>query len=364
MISVYDFFECESSLIVLADQVLMIFTRVEARVRHRVPTVAHHLHESLSRQVAPLLDQLVCSGMSGRDHASHGRQILWFQSACSVDRGRSESPLWSAPPPTSGSDVTSLVGAVTGDPWCDDVAVTRLVLWDIDGTLLDADGFGWRLTQRAYLEVCGSPLATSVARAGRTDRSINLELLAANGRDDSDLAALCHAIGVLAETSRDDLHAGGGRALPGALETIAVLSAQPGVVQSVLTGNLRSLGLVKLGAFGLLDRLDLGVAAFGDDHVVRADLVEVARERFLARDESASVPDIVLIGDTPLDVAAARGSGVAIVAIATGQYSVAELAAAGAPVVLSDLTDPDRVVEAVMGATPRDALNVAERDDG
>lgn len=241
---------------------------------------------------------------------------------------------------------------MTGDPWCDDVAVTRLVLWDIDGTLLDAAGFGWRLTQRAYLEVCGSPLATRVALAGRTDRSIHLELLAANGRDDSDLAALCDAIGFLAETSRDDLYAGGGRALPGALETMAVLSAQPGVVQSVLTGNLRSLGLVKLGAFGLLDRLDLEVAAFGDDHVVRADLVNVARELFRARDGSASLPDIVLIGDTPLDVAAARVSGVAIVAIATGQYSVAELAAAGAPVVLSDLTDPDRVVAAVMGATP------------
>jgi phosphoglycolate phosphatase-like HAD superfamily hydrolase len=230
--------------------------------------------------------------------------------------------------------------------------VTRLVLWDIDGTLLDAAGFGWRMTERAFLEVCGSPLATTVPLAGRTDRSIHLDVLAANGRDDGELAALCHAIGILAEANRDDLHAGGGRALPGALEAVAALAAQPGVVQSVLTGNLRRLGLVKLGAVGLLDRLDVAVAAFGDDHEVRADLVDVAREQFRARDGSAQPPDIVLIGDTPLDVAAARDSGAAIVAVATGHFSVAELTAAGAPVVLPDLTDPDRVVAAVMAALP------------
>jgi phosphoglycolate phosphatase len=234
----------------------------------------------------------------------------------------------------------------------EDGSVTRLVLWDIDGTLLDAAGFGWRVAERAFLEVCGSPLATTVPLAGRTDRSIYLEVLAANGRDEADLAALCAAIGVLAETTRDDLHAGGGRALPGAVAAIAALSAQAGVVQSVLTGNLRSLGLVKLGALGLLDRFDLAVAAFGDDHVVRADLVGVARERFGALDGSGPGPDIVLIGDTPLDVAAAHESGAAIVAVATGHFSAAELSAAGAPVVLPDLTDPDRVVAAVMAATP------------
>ena len=94
-----------------------------------------------------------------------------------------------------------------------------------------------------------------------------------NGHDDSDLAALCHAIGVIAAANHADLRAGGGRALPGAVEAIAALAAQPGVVQSVLTGNIRSLGVVKLDAVGLLDPLDLAVAAFGDDHIARADLV-------------------------------------------------------------------------------------------
>jgi phosphoglycolate phosphatase-like HAD superfamily hydrolase len=230
------------------------------------------------------------------------------------------------------------------------VAVTRLVLWDIDGTLVNAAGFGWRMAERAFAEVCGAPLAVSVALAGRTDRAIYLEALAANGRDDRDLAALCQAIGTLAEANRDDIRAGGGRALPGALAAITALAAQPDVVQSVLTGNTRSLGLVKLGAFGLLEHLEVEVAAFGDDHIDRADLVGVARELYRARDGAGPAPRVVLIGDTPLDVAAARDSGAGIVAVATGHFTADELEAAGAPVVLPDLTDPDRLVTEVLRA--------------
>jgi len=228
--------------------------------------------------------------------------------------------------------------------------VTRLVLWDIDGTLIDAAGFGSRVIERAFLQVCGAPLLTSVPLAGRTDRAINLDVLAANGRDEADLAALCQAIGVLAADHRDDLTAGGGRTLPGVVEAITALAVAPDVVQSVLTGNLRALGLVKLGAFGLLERLDLEVAAFGDDHEIRAHLVEVAREQFRSRE--AVAPEVVLVGDTPLDVEAAVIAGTGVVAVATGRYSMADLTAAGAPVVLPDLTDTPRVTAAILAATP------------
>jgi phosphoglycolate phosphatase len=228
--------------------------------------------------------------------------------------------------------------------------VTRLVLWDIDGTLINAAGFGWRMVQQAYLRVCGTPLETAVQLAGRTDRAIYLEALATTGRDDRDLAAMYQAIAVLAQIQRDDLVAGGGRTLPGARDAISALSTQSGVVQSILSGNLRALGLVKLEAFGLLERLDIEVAAFGDDHTVRADLVGVARRLYRSREPQRPDPDIVLIGDTPLDVAAAHDSGAGIVAVATGHYSAAELTAAGACVVLPDLTDPGRVVDAVLSA--------------
>ena len=231
-----------------------------------------------------------------------------------------------------------------------DVPVTRLVLWDIDGTLINAAGSGWRIVQQAYLDVCGSPLSTTVQLAGRTDRAIYLEALELNGRNERDLAALCRRVGELAVRQRDDIIAAGGRALPGALDAVTALAAQPGVVQSVLSGNLRALGVVKLGAFGLLDQLDLRLAAFGDDHVVRADLVGIAREAYASCNGTGTAPDVVLIGDTPLDVAAARESGAGIVAVATGHYSATELGAAGATAVLPDLTDTDRVVDAVMRA--------------
>jgi phosphoglycolate phosphatase-like HAD superfamily hydrolase len=231
-----------------------------------------------------------------------------------------------------------------------DVPVTRLVLWDIDGTLVNAAGFGWQIVQQAYLEHCGSPLTITVALAGRTDRAIFLEALAASGRDERDLPALCQRIGELAEQHRDAMVAQGGRALPGAVEAITALAGQPGVRQSVLSGNLRATGVVKLAALGLLDQLDLGLAAFGDHHVVRADLVGVARKAYAARNGSGPAPQVVLIGDTPLDIAAAHDSEAGIVAVATGHFSVAELEAAGAPIVLPDLTDTHRVVDAVMRA--------------
>jgi phosphoglycolate phosphatase-like HAD superfamily hydrolase len=224
------------------------------------------------------------------------------------------------------------------------------VLWDIDGTLINAAGFGRRLAERAYRQVCGTPLAASVQISGRTDRAIHLDELAAHGQDVAHLASVCRAIGVLAEANRDDLLAGGGRALPGALAAIAALAGQPDLVQSVLSGNLRAVGLVKLGALGFLDRLDIECAAFGDDHVVRADLVGVARAQFRAR--HASEPDVVLVGDTPLDIAAARESGAAVVCVATGGYSAGELISAGGPVVLPDLTDAAQVVAAVLAARP------------
>lgn len=228
--------------------------------------------------------------------------------------------------------------------------MTRLVLWDIDGTLMNVAGFGRRVAAQAYQQVCGAPLVAEVPMAGRTDRAILLDLLAAHGHDVDYLEPLCQAIGLLAEANRGDVLAGGGGDLPGALAAIRALADQPGVMQSVLTGNLRALALVKLDALGFLDQLDLELAAFGDHHVVRADLVEVARDAFRARHQA--VPDVVLVGDTPLDIEAARLSQAAIVAVATGRYSVAELSTAGAPVVLPDLTDTARVVAAVLDARP------------
>ena len=119
----------------------------------------------------------------------------------------------------------------------------------------------------------------------------------------------------------------------------------------MLTGNIRALAEVKLGALGLRDLLDLDIGAYGDAHEVRSELVHVAR----ARAAAATGADFggestVLVGDTPLDVAAALATGARAVGVATGDYSEADLAAAGAHAVLPNLTDTPRVLAAIRGA--------------
>jgi phosphoglycolate phosphatase-like HAD superfamily hydrolase len=124
----------------------------------------------------------------------------------------------------------------------------------------------------------------------------------------------------------------------------------------VLTGNIRPLAEAKLGALGLGDPLDLAIGAYGDMDEVRAGLVQVARERAAGSDAPGSGgadfggEATVLVGDTPLDVAAALATGARAVGVATGNFTEQELIAAGAHAVLPDLSDTARVRAAVLGS--------------
>jgi len=122
------------------------------------------------------------------------------------------------------------------------------------------------------------------------------------------------------------------------------------VIQSLLTGNIRPLAEVKLGALALAGHLDLDAGAYGDAHEVRAELVPVARRNAeLAYGGDFGGQATVLVGDTPFDVGAALATGARVVGVATGGFSVAELAASGAHAVLPDLADIDRVLAAILG---------------
>jgi hypothetical protein len=193
-----------------------------------------------------------------------------------------------------------------------------------------------------------------VALSGRTDRAIISEALARHGLDtDQHTDALITAFGDLVEARggsfAEEMAMRGGRVLAGAGAAVSALAAEPSVVQSVLSGNIARAGSVKLGAFGEFDPLDLTLSAFGDHHLLRADLVDVAREKFARRYPGVERYETVLIGDTPLDVEAGRLSGARVVAVATGQYGVRELSECGASAVLADLTDTAAVVAAVLG---------------
>ena len=227
------------------------------------------------------------------------------------------------------------------------------MLWDVDYTLVSADGLGTRLYEVVFLEMFGRELPAVAPKAGRTDRAIIADTLAMAGmeaprdRVDAFLATLARQVAV---ADGMDVRV---RALPGASGAIAALAAGPGsgIRQSVLTGNIRPLAALKLRQARLNDHLDLDVGAYGDVHEVRAELVPVAR---LAASQAYGADfggwSTVLVGDTPLDVEAALAAGARAVGVATGSYSQEELTAAGAHAVLPDLTDAARVQAVVTGA--------------
>jgi len=227
------------------------------------------------------------------------------------------------------------------------------VLWDVDYTLVNAAGLGTRLYEDVFREIFGRDLPAVAPKAGRTDRAIILDTLALAGipepsaRVDDFLAALARRVTAV------DGAAAQVRALAGASAAIAAL-AVAGLCQSVLTGNIRPLAALKLKAAGLGEHLDLDVGAYGDAHEARAELVPVARQaarQAYGRDYAGL--STVLVGDTPLDVTAALATDARAVGVATGSFSVAELAAAGAHAVLPDLTDARLVLAAVTGGRDR-----------
>jgi phosphoglycolate phosphatase len=142
-----------------------------------------------------------------------------------------------------------------------------------------------------------------------------------------------------------------GRALPGAAQAIAVLARQPGIVQTVLTGNYKAVATLKLAVFDLDRHLDLDIGAYADDGSDRAALVPVAQKRANTKYGAPfTKTNTVIIGDATHDIAAAYNGGATIVAVATGSDTADQLRKAGAGYVLPDLTDPDALRHALDAA--------------
>jgi phosphoglycolate phosphatase-like HAD superfamily hydrolase len=226
-----------------------------------------------------------------------------------------------------------------------------LVLWDIDFTLLNAGGVSRAVYVSVFRHLFGRDPVAVAPMAGRTERAIILDTLTMSGisepreQVDAFVTELARRAPGLRET-----FAARGHALPGAVAALTAVAAlgAGAAVQSVLTGNVRPVAEAKLAAFGLDGYLDLAVGAYGEEHERRAELVYLARGRAAAgygRDFGG--PATVLVGDTPLDVAAAAESGARSVAVATGGSTAAQLAAAGAGCVLPDLTDTAAVLTAL-----------------
>jgi phosphoglycolate phosphatase-like HAD superfamily hydrolase len=228
-----------------------------------------------------------------------------------------------------------------------------LVLWDIDGTLLNAGGVGRDLYDVVFLQLFGRSLSAYAPMAGRTDRAIILETLTLAGVDEPRryVDPFIAGLGAHAPSIRSAM-VSRGHVLPGAAAALAMVGGQ--AHQSVLTGNIRPLAEAKLAALDLRDGLDLCIGAYGDDHEDRAQLVEVARRRAAAvhgRPLSSAFAgtSTVVVGDTPLDVAAALAAGARAVGVASGSYPAADLITAGAHAVLPNLADTSLVLETLFG---------------
>lgn len=222
-----------------------------------------------------------------------------------------------------------------------------LFLFDIDGTLVLTGRAGVRGMNVAFEQLYGrSQALEGVPIAGRTDRAIVTDVLRALGRDANDdevrrlRVAYC---GHLASEIHRPVSDPSG-VLPGVERLLDRLAAAGGPPVGLLTGNFAHGAKIKLGHFGLFDRFAFG--AFGDDHLDRRDLVPVAIAA--ARAAGVAVPasaEVIVIGDTPLDVECAHAHGARAVGVATGPFSQDALRAAGADLVLETLEDHDRLLE-------------------
>ena len=228
----------------------------------------------------------------------------------------------------------------------------RLVLFDIDGTLLLSDGAGRRAMEGALSHVFGSSGDAGYHYDGKTDRQIVRELMRRDGLDDTEIdARLDDVVTHYLTRLRTELATGakGVRSLPGVAELLDALEARRDVVLGLLTGNVVEGAQAKLRAAGIeFDRFR--VYAFGSDHEHRPRLPEIAQRR--AR-EALGVDlrghAIVVIGDTPADIDCARSVGARTIAVATGRYTVEELAEHEPSAVFEDLTDTAAVVAAILG---------------
>jgi phosphoglycolate phosphatase-like HAD superfamily hydrolase len=226
----------------------------------------------------------------------------------------------------------------------------RLVLWDIDGTLLRGGEVGTEVFDRALLNVFGRLPDGRVQMSGKTDPQIVREYLGLLQEDDvAQLPEVLKHLELELAAAADRIATEGHvcRGVPALLERLA---GDGRVVQSVLTGNIAPNAVVKLAAFGLEKWLDLEAGAFGSDHEDRRELVQVAlrRQREL-RDRHFDAADAWVVGDTPNDLAAARAGGAHCILVATGRFGLDELEPLGADRVLADLADTDAVVELLTG---------------
>lgn len=225
---------------------------------------------------------------------------------------------------------------------------TTLVLFDIDGTLILSGGAGMRAMNQAFEQVFGRDHAfDGVSMPGRTDRVILADAFTHLGIEPT-AQALVEFRDRYSERLADEIRRPGPRkgVMPGVRELLHALSTRPDVHLALLTGNFAVAARIKLQYFGLWAYFGWG--AYGDEAMDRNYLMSLAKsqaeEHGLVGIDSRQ---ILVIGDTPLDVACARSGEAWSLAVATGHHDVEALRQSGADFVFEDLSHTEAVVRVV-----------------
>jgi phosphoglycolate phosphatase-like HAD superfamily hydrolase len=229
----------------------------------------------------------------------------------------------------------------------------KLVLFDIDGTLLSSEGLGRASMRHALQEVFGSSGQDSYRYDGKTDKQIVRDVMRLEGHSDAAIDErmeylIARYVGGLDDriaSGRYDVHP-----LPGVSRLLDELEKREDMVLGLLTGNIAEGARRKLSAAGLnIGRFRIN--AFGSDHEHRPSLPAVAQQRAnetLGLDIERGA--MIVIGDTPADIDCGRSLGAKAIAVASGNYSVEDLRAHEPYAVFESLADTIGVMQAIDNA--------------
>jgi phosphoglycolate phosphatase-like HAD superfamily hydrolase len=225
----------------------------------------------------------------------------------------------------------------------------RLILFDIDGTLINSSRIGRAALGQALIDVFGTAGALETyVFAGKTDRRIVHDVMTAAGWTPADVAARLPAL--------DERMAAAGQTLftaetvwpcPGVVELLGALRRRDDAATALLTGNIRQTAPLKLAAAGI-DPDQFVAGAYGSDSLERDELFAIALERAVAATgRQFTGQDVIVVGDTPADIRCARYGGGRAIAVATGPYSPEILQAQQPDHLFADLARTEDVIRAL-----------------
>jgi phosphoglycolate phosphatase-like HAD superfamily hydrolase len=228
----------------------------------------------------------------------------------------------------------------------DPCTVPHICFLDIDGTLVMTGGAGQTAFAQTLTADFGIPeIDAKVSFAGRSDRAIAMDLFQSHGIETSDANWRRFCLGYVDRLEKT-LTTHQGSVLPGVLDLLHTLAARGDVAIGLLTGNVREGARRKLGYYGLWEWFPFG--GFGDEHVERCDIaaaaLAAARDHLNGHANNRGAGQVLVIGDTPHDIACGRSIGALCVGVPTGHTNMETLRGASPDVLVETLEDLDPIL--------------------